>query len=374
MKKIFILAIALVMFNSISAQKKILIITSNQHFYGDTDISAANHFEEIVVAYDVFVDNGFQVDVVSPNGGAIPIGYLNTSNQIQKKYLYDASFMGKLKNTLKPSQVNYEDYGAVYYSGGGSAMFGVADDRSIQKIAESIYQNSGIVSAVCHGTAGIVHLKDEKGESIYKGKKITGFPDAFEHKERAYYTTFPFKIDNAIKDNGGKFEYSSKGWDNFNIKDGRLITGQDPSSVNSVAKKIVDHLNTNELKALNAAYKAELEEINLVLTDYIEGTANGQPDRVRNAFHEDLNLYFVKSDSLEVWEGKGYVNKIKVGEKNGRQGEIISVDYEKDAAMAKIEILIPEWRIYTDYLMLLKIKGKWKIIHKSFTYRAVTSD
>jgi len=374
MKKLFVLVIALMIFNNIEAQKKILIVTSNQEYYGDTEINTSNHFEEIVMAYDVFVSNGFQTDVVSPDGGAIPIGYLNTSNPVQKKYLYNAGFMEKLGNTLKPTQIDPNDYAAVYYSGGGAAMFGVADNESIKKIAQQIYKNDGLVSAVCHGTAGIAYLKDENGESIYKGKRITGYPDAFEKKDRAYYKTFPLKIDNAINDNGGKFEYSEKGWDKFHIKDGRVITGQDPTSVSAVARDIVNHLNTNEVKAMNAAYEAELELINVAIMNYIEGTGNGQPDRVRDAFHEDLNLYFIKNDTLEVWDGKGYVDNIKEGQKNSRQGKIISVDYEKDAAVAKVEILIPGWKLFTDYLMLLKIEGKWKIIHKSFTSKRIDGD
>lgn len=115
----------------------------------------------------------------------------------------------------------------------------------------------------------------------------------------------------------------------------------------------------------------ELEKINNVLLDYIEGTANGEPDRVRIAFHSDLNLYHIKNDSLIIWDGKGYIDSIKKGKKSNRIGRIVSVDYENDAAMAKIEILMPKWkRLYTDYLMLLKVKGNWKIIHKSFTFRS----
>lgn len=121
----------------------------------------------------------------------------------------------------------------------------------------------------------------------------------------------------------------------------------------------------------NINFNTELEKINKVLLDYIEGTANGHPDRVRNVFHNDLNLYHIKNDSLVVWSGKNYVNNIKKGQKSNRIGRIISVDYENDAAIAKIEILMPKWkRIYTDYLMLLKINSMWKIIHKSFTFRS----
>ena len=117
--------------------------------------------------------------------------------------------------------------------------------------------------------------------------------------------------------------------------------------------------------------QTELEKINETLYDYIDGTANGEPDRVNKAFHSALNLYHVNKDSLVTWGGQGYINNIKPGRKSNRIGRVVSVDYENDAAMAKIEILMPaRKRIYTDYLLLLKVEGRWKIIHKSFTFRS----
>lgn len=49
--------------------------------------------------------------------------------------------------------------------------------------------------------------------------------------------------------------------------------------------------------------QSETELISNTLLDYIEGTANGEPDRLRRAFHPDFELYFVGSDSLicMVW-------------------------------------------------------------------------
>lgn len=351
--------------------RRILFVTSNQHFYGKSDIPAANHFEEIVMAYDVFVNHGYRVDIVSPEGGAIPIDYVNTSIPIQKKYLYDENFMNKLERTYRPEELNFADYAAVYYSGGGAAMFGVAENRAIQKLVVSIYENNGLVSAVCHGTAGLVYLAGNDGKSLLDGKNITGFPDAFERKDRPYYATFPFKMDQAVQAAGAHFKYSPNWGDKFYIRDGRLITGQDPSSSSLVAKEIVEYLKTHGLGSVAQDEKAELDQIRLVLTDYIDGTANGEPDRVRKAFHEDLNLYSIKNDSLDVWKGKTYIANIAVGKSNTRQGKIVAIDYEKDVAMAKIEILVPGFRVFTDYLMLAKVKGVWKIIHKSFTSRPV---
>ncbi len=225
--------------SNVKAQQKILFVTSNQDFYGTSKISASNHFEEIVIPYDIFTKAGFTVDFISPKGGAIPIGYLNTSDSIQKKYLYDSFFMNKLEHTKKPTEVNSKNYAAIYYSGGGAAMYGVAEDESIQTIARNIYKNNGIVSAICHGTAGLAYLKDENGKSLYSGKKITGYPDKFENKNREYYKAFPFVMDQAIKNNQGNFVYSDQGWDSFYVVDGRFVTGQDPTSASKMTYEII---------------------------------------------------------------------------------------------------------------------------------------
>ncbi len=218
---------------------KVLIVTSNQHTYGSSSQNAANHFAEIVLAYDVFINSGYEVDFVSPNGGAIPLGYIETSNKIQKHYLYETSFMNQLKNTKKPIEVANVNYKAIYYSGGGAAMFGVPENIQIQRIASNIYKNGGVVSAVCHGTAGLVNVKDELGNYLVKGKKVNGYPDAFERTDAAYYKTFPFSIEQKVNSHGGHFSYSADGWDGYFIVDGRLITGQDPTATATVAKAVV---------------------------------------------------------------------------------------------------------------------------------------
>ena len=115
--------------------------------------------------------------------------------------------------------------------------------------------------------------------------------------------------------------------------------------------------------------KTEIEQITSTLMDYIEGTANGEPERLKKAFHPDFNLYTIKNDSLWIRSGEQYISNVKEGEKSNRIGRIISIDFEKDAATAKAEIIIPNWRIFTDYFLLLKYEGNWKIVHKSYTWR-----
>ncbi len=115
--------------------------------------------------------------------------------------------------------------------------------------------------------------------------------------------------------------------------------------------------------------QSEMELIRATLMDYIEGTADGDADRIRRAFHKDLNLYVVEGDTLRERSGQQYISYFEDGKKRNRIGNIVSIDHENDAAMAKIRVDMPgSKRLYTDYLLLLKIAGEWKIIHKSYTY------
>lgn len=115
--------------------------------------------------------------------------------------------------------------------------------------------------------------------------------------------------------------------------------------------------------------KSDKEQIEETLMHYIEGTANGEPDRLRKAFHPNFNLYTVAKDTLWTRSGEQYISNIKVGEKSNRIGRILFVDIEKDAAIAKAEIVVPQWRTFTDYFLILKYQGAWKIVHKSYTWR-----
>ncbi|MGC4036577.1 MAG: nuclear transport factor 2 family protein [Chitinophagaceae bacterium] len=374
MRQILTYILTIFTLTTVSAQKKILFVTSNQEFYGNTKIPASNHFQEIIVPYDIFTKAGYFVDFISPNGGAIPVGYINTSDSIQKKYLYDGWFMDKLEHTMKPSEIIVDNYLAIFYSGGGAAMYGVAGDTLIQKIARSIYNKNGVVSTICHGTAGIAYLKDENGKSLYAGKKITGYPDILEKKEMDYYKAFPFSMDKAIKSNGGNFIYSDKGQDGFYIVDGRFVTGQDPTSASKVANEVIAILKTIFNEAVNKSAKSDYEQITEILLDYIEGTANGQPDRLRKAFHPNFNLYTIAKDTLWIRSGEQYISGIKVGEKSNRIGKIISIDIEKDAAIAKAEIEVPGWRVFTDYFLIMKYQGTWKIVQKSYTWRELPKE
>lgn len=229
---------------AINNGNRILFIVSNAHFHGASKLPTGVSFSEIVKAYDKFKQAGYTVDFVSPLGGAIPLAYINTSELIHKQYLYDTDFMYAIKNTKQPSQIDPSKYLAVHYVGGGNAMYGVAENIAIQNIAMTIYEDhQGIVSSVCHGTAGIVNLRTKNGEYLVTGKRISGYPDSYENQTKAYFKQFPFMIQKTIEKRGGKFFYSERNTPHVEV-DGRIVTGQNHLSSSLVAEKMIELLQS----------------------------------------------------------------------------------------------------------------------------------
>lgn len=219
---------------------RILFIVSNAKFYGETNLKTGTSFSEIVDAYDTFVTNDYYVDFVSPKGGDIAIAYYNEADSLQKEYYSNKTFMNRLKYTKSPKEINASSYKAVYYVGGGSAMFEVPENKEIQAISMAVYEKeNGVISAVCHGTAGIVNLQTKDGEYLVKGKKISGYPEAYENKEKPYFKTFPFLIQETIEKRGGDFNYEKRRAVYYEA-DGRLITGQSNLASKVVALKVIE--------------------------------------------------------------------------------------------------------------------------------------
>ncbi|MEM6813056.1 MAG: nuclear transport factor 2 family protein [Bacteroidota bacterium] len=135
-----------------------------------------------------------------------------------------------------------------------------------------------------------------------------------------------------------------------------------------IVHKIIDLKSIDIGEELPDDETNNLPKLNETLLNYIEGTANSDVARITSAFEEGFNLYYVKNDKTTILTGKNYLKNFTEGKKNNRIGKVVVIDFEDTAAYAKVEVRMPEHnRRVMDYLLLLKIKGEWRIIHKSFT-------
>ena len=222
--------------------KRVLFVLSNTRTYGNSTLNAGNSYSEIVNAYNEFELAGYAVDFVSPHGGEVSVTYAQLSNDLQRAYFYDPDFNYALSHTLEPDKVDPKQYEAIHYIGGSSAIWEVPENKSIQRIAMDIYEEQGgILSSVCHGTAGIVNLKNSDGSYVVSGRDISGYPDSYENPKSPYFPLHPFKIQETIERRGGRFHFGEPN-SSFVKVDGRIVTGQNYNSSAAVARAIIDLL------------------------------------------------------------------------------------------------------------------------------------
>jgi putative intracellular protease/amidase len=119
-------------------------------------------------------------------------------------------------------------------------MWDLAEDPTSIKLIENFYGGGKPVAAVCHAPAVLRHV-EFKGEPIVKGKRVTGFTNS-EEEAVQLTNVVPFLVEDELKRLGGKFEKVDD-WQSLAIVDGRLITGQNPSSSEATAKALLGVLH-----------------------------------------------------------------------------------------------------------------------------------
>ncbi|MCI3859967.1 type 1 glutamine amidotransferase domain-containing protein [Lactococcus garvieae] len=222
---------------------KVLIVETNIKRYENTDEATGLWLGESAEFGDELQKHGIAYDFVSPKGGYVPL------DPRSMKYMDEAiwniyegqDFVDRaLKKTLKPEEVIPQDYRAIYFTGGHGVMWDFPDNPEIQRIAQDIHTNGGYLTSVCHGIAGLLHLKNQEGHYIISGKKITGFTTA-EEVLAGKKKVVPFLNEEVAKSHGAIW-CKKRFYKDFAIQDGQLITGQNPFSVRSVAKMLIKEI------------------------------------------------------------------------------------------------------------------------------------
>lgn len=221
---------------------KILAVMTNVDTMGENKETGYEH-TELARAYWVFVANGFNVDFASPQGGKPPV-VLDGEDMGKYDYAFlsDTDIQARVANSIPLSEINPDDYAAVYFVGGKGTMFDFPDNKDIQRITKAMYQDNKVVSAVCHGPAALVNVQLDNGEMLLANKKVSGFtndeellliPDAQQ--------IFPFLLEDKLVEQGANFQAGVNYLEQVS-QDGKLITGQNPWSVWAMAEMVVAEL------------------------------------------------------------------------------------------------------------------------------------
>ncbi|KAG1806867.1 class I glutamine amidotransferase-like protein [Suillus plorans] len=185
----------------------------------------------------------FTIDFASPAGPNPPVDEysVQTFPDDIGKFLKNSEVQKKLSATKKLSDVNPDDYDAIFYVGGHGPVLDLAVDPVNIKLASQFYRTGKLVAAVCHGPAALVGATDDSGKSIFAGKAFTGFSNV-EEEQVDKVKDIPFLLEDKISSLGGKYEKAAEPWGPKVVVAGNLITGQNPASAHPIGEAILQAL------------------------------------------------------------------------------------------------------------------------------------
>jgi len=223
---------------------KVLIVLTSHDQLGDTGLKTGFWVEEFAAPYYVLADAGVEITIASPKGGQPPIDPKSALPDFQteatKRFDTDKALQEKLAHSIPLSDVNEKDYDAVFYPGGHGPLWDLTNNEHSIKLIEAFWKEGKPVAAVCHAPGVLQFVKDAEGNSLVKGKKVTGFSNS---EEEAVHLTnvVPYLVEDALRNLGGNYS-KTEDWKSYSVQDGNLITGQNPASSEEAAEKLLSLL------------------------------------------------------------------------------------------------------------------------------------
>lgn len=223
---------------------KILIILTSHESLGDTGEKTGFWLEELAAPYYVLTDAGAEVTLASPKGGLPPLdpksADVSAKTDDTRRFEADDEAQKLLANTHRLADMKIDDFDAIFFPGGHGPLWDLAENATARGLIEKAIAAGKPVAAVCHAPAVFRHAKGADGASLVKGKKVTGFTNS-EEEAVGLTKVVPFLVEDMLGENGGIYSKTDD-WGVHVLRDGLLITGQNPASSGPAAEELVKAL------------------------------------------------------------------------------------------------------------------------------------
>ncbi len=241
-------------FHGAPTKGKILMVASSPSVSAQTGWPIGFWAAELTHPLRVFQEAGYEVTLASTEGGALMMdGYSDPTDAsgysahdvISLGYMQQDWFKDLLAATPAISEVNQEDFDAIFLVGGQGPMYTFRGNKALEQLFASFYEKRKPSAAVCHSTTLLLDARQSNGELLVAGKTWTGFADAEEEfaDQAVGMKIQPYRIETeARKISNTHFQVGAP-FSSFAIQDGNLITGQQQNSGEAAARLVVELLN-----------------------------------------------------------------------------------------------------------------------------------
>lgn len=240
-----------------SKPKRVAIVIANPAVSTTTGWPVGFWWSELTHPYHRFVDEGYEVEIFSPEGGTCEAdamsdprdssGY-SATDLITLGFLSTPKLAALVNNTPRAGGIDVGRFDAIIVAGGQSPMFSLENATELHRKFVEFYEAGKIACALCHGVAILKYAKLSTGQYLAAGKTITGFANVEEDfADNAVWSMkllpdgkriMPWRIEDEMKVIGANYIQAGL-WRAFAVRDGNLITGQQNFSGGETAELVV---------------------------------------------------------------------------------------------------------------------------------------
>lgn len=203
--------------------------------------------EELVVSHQTLVDAGHTVHIATPGGAKPTVDQVSLApdsaggeERAEGFRDYLAKIGTELSQPLVLADVDIASYDAVVMPGGHGPMADLYKDADLGRLLVAANKDGKVIAPFCHGPAGLLSATDDAGTFIFAGRRLTVFSNEEELNGGTGENT-PWLVEDALKEKGAIVN-NAAAWSSHVVRDGNLITGQNPQSSEDVAKEVLKAL------------------------------------------------------------------------------------------------------------------------------------
>jgi putative intracellular protease/amidase len=199
--------------------------------------------EELVVAHRALASAGAEIVIATPGGAPAPVDPGSLSADI----VGDAAKVEELRDYLRgiaaeltaPAAIGELDataFDALVLPGGHGPMVDLATDPAVGAALVAADAAQLLIAPFCHGPAALLSTVSADGFA-FAGRSLTVFTDE-EERSGGLGPGAPWFVADALAKHGAVVE-SGAPWSSHVVRDGNLVTGQNPQSSEAVATALL---------------------------------------------------------------------------------------------------------------------------------------
>lgn len=233
--------------------KRVLMVASNPAISPVTGWPVGFWWSELTHPYWEFVEAGYEVTIVSPDGGELRAdlwsdpsdssGY-SAHDLLSRGFIASDEHRDLVESTPALSEIDTGAFDALFLVGGQGPMVTFRHDQRIKDLVGQFVGSDRIAAVVCHATAVLLDAMTPAGELVVAGRTWTGFADSEEQFADDFVgqRIQPFWIEEEARRMDGTNFIVQGRFRSHAVRDGNLITGQQQYSGAAAARLVIEAL------------------------------------------------------------------------------------------------------------------------------------